>query len=358
MDTVVGNLFDRAERVGAALVICDDRDRIIRINSRHAQIYDFVDHSAPLTFQQFGWRCIENRKPADPRIYQDPHTWMDACVRYRRFYDHAQIVVHHTDGRVLLTCYEKIRDVAGWWYQARIDITQTLKMRVKQDGVALGPAWWEPGLAPVARPSAVPDTNLLDAVPAAAGLIMSRGLLLEANQALCALLRTGDGLVKQEGRVVARDPAEQGEFRGRLARFFKPDGPRSPVAMRISRCDSEEPYFVTVSPLLGQQQETWDNGPLGMLTVANPSVMPLMDPGMLAEFFGITLAEAEVAAALGAGQTTAFIAEQRGVQINTIYAQIKQIGKKTRYKGQADIARRVSDLARIFGTRQVVRGSP
>ncbi len=35
MTPVVGNLFDRAERVGAALLICDDQDRIVRVNSRH-----------------------------------------------------------------------------------------------------------------------------------------------------------------------------------------------------------------------------------------------------------------------------------------------------------------------------------
>jgi DNA-binding CsgD family transcriptional regulator len=72
---------------------------------------------------------------------------------------------------------------------------------------------------------------------------------------------------------------------------------------------------------------------------------------------GLTLAEAEVAAALGAGHTIVCISKQRGVQVNTIYAQIKKIVEKTGYKGQADIARRVSDLSRIFGNRQYARGS-
>jgi len=356
MNTVLGNLLDRAERAGAALLICDDQDRIIRVNNKQLQIYHFVDFSTQMTFDQFQWRGIELRKMADTSVYQDPQAWIDAAARSRQVCDYSQFITRHADGRVLLVCYEKVNDTSSWWYQARIDITRELQARLNQDSVLLGPAFWEGGFAPLARNSTVPITNVLEAIPAAAGLIMSRGKLLDANQALLALLRDGDGLSKVDGRVVACEPSEQAEFLRRLALFFEPDGPRLPVGMRISRGESDEPFFITVSSLLDQGRETWDNGHIGVLTVANPSVTPAMDPRLLAEFLGITLAEAEVAAALWAGTSIASIAKQREVQTNTVYAQVKKIVEKTGYKGQADIARRVSDLARVFGSRQYSRG--
>jgi DNA-binding CsgD family transcriptional regulator len=352
MNSVVGNLFDRAERAGAALLICDDQDRIIKVNKKHAQIYDFVEYASRPTFEEFLWGCINNRKMANPFVYQDPHAWLGASARFRQISNYSQFITYHTDGRVFLVCYEKVKGATNWAYQARIDITQEVKTRIRQDGGLIGPACWEGTFAPLDRNSSVPIINVLNAMPTAAGLIMRRGQLLDANGALVTLLREGDGLSKMDGRVVAWDPAEQAEFLHRLNRFFEPGSLRTPVAMRISRAESEEPYFITVSSLLDPRRETWDNRHIGVLTVANPADTPSIDPRMLVEFLGLTFAEAEVAAALGAGHTTACIAEQKGVQVNTVYAQIKKIIEKTGYKGQADIARRVSDLARIFGSRR------
>jgi DNA-binding CsgD family transcriptional regulator len=251
-----------------------------------------------------------------------------------------------------LVCYEKIKGATNWWYQARIDITRELKERFKQDGVLLGPACWEGNFAPLARNTTVPITNVLEAMPAAGALIMARGRMLDANRALFAILREGDGLLKMDDRVVAREPSEQAEFQRRLARFFEAGTRGSPIAMRISRRECHEPYFLSVSSLLNLGQETWGDGHIAVLTVANPAAAPVLDPAMLAEFFGITRAEAEVAAALGAGHTVAFIARQRGATLNTVYSQIRKIVEKTGYNGQTDIARRVTDLARIFGRQR------
>jgi len=127
--------------------------------------------------------------------------------------------------------------------------------------------------------------------------------------------------------------------------------------MRISRRDSEEPYFLSVRGLRDGEWGIWNDHDIGVLTVANPSIRPSIDPRMLAEFMGITLVEAEVAAALGNGLSPAVIAKRRDVQANTNYAHIKSIVRKTGYAGQADIGRRVVDLARIFGNRPSERGN-
>ena len=355
MNTVIGNLFDRAERAGAALVICDDQDRIVRVNQTHAHIYNFVDYKPQPTFEDHLWQIIQARKAADPVVYRDPQAWIGASTQFRKISDYAQFITRHSDGRILFVCHERIRDVKSWCYQVRIDITQEVAARFTGGGELFGPACWEGTFAPLARNSTVPITNVLEAMPAAAGLIMRRGKLLDANEALIEILREGDGLLRADDRVAAREPSEQAEFLRHLTHFFQAESQRTPIAMRISRRDSDEPYFISVSSLLDQEREAWDSSHIGVLTVANPSVAPSIDPRLLMEFFGITLAEAEVAAALGAGHAIALIAKKRGVQTNTIYAHIKKIIEKTGYKGQSDIARRVSDLARIFGNRQHIR---
>jgi hypothetical protein len=66
MNTLVGDLLHRAERAGAALMVCDDQDRILRVSRKHAQIYDFLDFSTRPTFEDFMWSSIKSRKQADP----------------------------------------------------------------------------------------------------------------------------------------------------------------------------------------------------------------------------------------------------------------------------------------------------
>ena len=351
ISTAMGNLLDRAERAGAALIICDAQDRIIRVNDKHSKIYNVVDYALKPTFEELLWKFIDLRKVANPVIYEDPHKWVNVSSGYRKTCDYSQFITSHTDGKAFLVCYEKANNGDGWWYQVRIDITEEIKRRFGKNNELVGPACWDGTFAPLARNTTVPIVNVLDAMPAAAGLIVARGKLLDANLALSNLLRERDGLQIMGDRVIIQNNSEQAEFSRRLELFFEPGGQKKPINMRISRQESEEAYFLNVSPLLNRGQETWDNGHIGVLTVADPSLTLTIDPGTLVSFFGITLAEAEVAAALGAGYTVAVIAERRCVQVNTIHAQIKKIVEKTGYKGQGDIARRVSDLARIFGNR-------
>ncbi len=351
MTSAVGDLIDRAERVGAALVICDDQNRIVRVNREHAQIYGFVDYATQPKFDHFLWRCIENHKLMDAFVYQDPHEWIHEADRAREEVDCRRFVSHHTDGRVLLVCYEKIKSATNWWYQVRIDITQELKTRFRQQGVLFNPTCWDGIFAPLAR-SATTFTNVLEAMPVAAALIMDGGKLVDSNRALMAMLREGDGLTKVGDRVEARDATEQAGLLRRLASFFEPGKPQAPMTLRVSRHGSAQAYLVTVSPLFDQVAKTWDHGLIGMLTVVDPSAAPPVDPRLIAEFFGITVGEAEVALALGEGRSIAAIASQRGVQVNTIYIHIRRIIEKTGYGGPADIARRVADLATVFGSRR------
>ena len=345
INTAMGNLLDRAERAGAALIICDAQDRIIRVNDKHVKIYNFIDYSIMPTFEQFLWTSINNRKMANGEVYRDPHSWISATAQSRKSCKYLQFTTKHNDERMFLVSYEKILDSSHWWYQVRIDITNEMRARFGWNGVASEPVHWQRFSVPYFMGS---SSGFLETVPAASGLILARGQLLDANRALLTILNDADGLQVVDGRVTVQTWSEQATFSKRLERFFSLTGQRR-ISLRVSRLDSTEAYFLTVTPLLDRGRETWEGGHVGVLTVANPAAMPAVDPSLLVEFFEITWTEAEVAAALGRGQSTAKIAECRGVQVNTIHAHIKSILRKTGCTGQIDIARRVVDIARVFG---------
>ena len=351
MSTAVDTLFDRAERAGAALMVYDDQERIVKVNDKHAKLYEFTNFATRPSFEQLQRSFLETGRAALPEIYKDAQAWLNASACFRKTCDSAQFVVRHANDRVILVCHERIRGATDWCYQARIDITRELKARINTGKTSLDFAYWDTGLTPLTRNTTVPIGNVLEAMPTAAGLILARGKLIDANRMLLALLNDCDGLHRIDDRVVPQETLERQEFKFRLQRFFQSGG-QTPVAMRITRQGCAEPYFLTVTPLLDPERETWDNGHIGILTVANPATPPAIAPSLLKEFFDITLAEAEVAAALGTGQSIDAIAKQRGVKTNTVYAQVKKIIERTGYRNQADIARRVSDLARIFGRRQ------
>ena len=351
MHTLVCDLLDRAHRVGAALSVFDDQDRAVISNEKHSLIYNFIEFDAKPSYEEILWQCIHHHKLAEPTAYDNPAEWVRLGNEFRRRYEFAQFITRHSDGRTLLVFYEKIRDGANWSYYARIDITKEVRTLADQGQCLIGPAMWNGLFPPLARTSVVPVNSMLETVPTAAALITEKGRLLDANRAFHRLLACGDGLIQVEDRVTARLPAERPKFQRKLSRFFQgPDA--AAAAIRISRIDSEDPYFATLTGMVHRPWFPAEQGcAVAMLTVANPVSLPVIDPNLLTEFFQLTPAEAAVAAELGMGRTVQEIAAAKGVAANTVYCQVKSITAKTGFKGQTDIARQVAALSCLFGRR-------
>ena len=69
------------------------------------------------------------------------------------------------------------------------------------------------------------------------------------------------------------------------------------------------------------------------------------DPFLLAEVFGLTPAEVQVATALSNGHSLEAIAQARGVVVGTIREQLKSLFSKTQTKRQNDLVRRLMALS-------------
>lgn len=153
-----------------------------------------------------------------------------------------------------------------------------------------------------------------------------------ANRAAEQILDAKDGLRLDQGRLEA-DPGEAGR-RLRAAVAAASRGRLTGGMFQITRPSGLSPYSITVS-----------NSP-DVSDAAQGHVMALIDdgeraaaeaPARLARLFGLTAAEAKLAAALCDGLCLKDIAEARGVKMTTVRTQAQRVLDKAGVSRQAEL---------------------
>jgi DNA-binding CsgD family transcriptional regulator len=159
-------------------------------------------------------------------------------------------------------------------------------------------------------------------------LIVTRDrMILYSNDAADQLLAEGKPLLVERGRLEASS-ALVGQQLGRAIDSTCADRARSVLLLRRA---SAPPLIVAVNCL--------DDDAENILLVARDSTLhPRPTATALRTCFGLTRSEAEVAAAIAAGESCGQIAERRGVSTNTIRTQLKTISAKLGCAGQAQIS--------------------
>jgi DNA-binding CsgD family transcriptional regulator len=176
----------------------------------------------------------------------------------------------------------------------------------------------------------------------AAGVIVTDGGagVVEMNRAGEAIVRLEDGLVIRNDRLCARRVFETTKI-GKLISAATVEGKPDAAAgrMLIGRGDALPAYVLTVAPL--RTGFAADERRLALVVVVDP-VRHAPSETDLAEFFGLSPAEARLAAAMMAGKRLSAIAADRGVQITTVRTQLVSILKKVGVKRQSDLLRILS----------------
>jgi DNA-binding CsgD family transcriptional regulator len=108
--------------------------------------------------------------------------------------------------------------------------------------------------------------------------------------------------------------------------------------MVIGRGDGLPPYVLAVMPL---QTGPVDDRRLAMIIIIDPARYVPSERD-LSDLFGLSPAEARVAAALMTGKSLADIAAASGVQITTVRTQLRSILRKVGVKRQFDLVRILS----------------
>ncbi len=178
--------------------------------------------------------------------------------------------------------------------------------------------------------------SALDQLSHAVLVVDGAGRLLDGNSAGMTVLDRRDGFSLGRGDVVSAWTADDAK-RLRLLVHRAVSG-HGGGGMTVSRKGTELPYQVLVAPATGRL--TGGRTGAAALFVGDSSGSCSDSSPLLAQLFGLTPAEARVLAHLGEGMSPEEIAENAGVSMHTVRAQIKALRRKTDQ-------RRISDLVRL-----------
>ncbi|MBX3486109.1 hypothetical protein [Phenylobacterium sp.] len=185
---------------------------------------------------------------------------------------------------------------------------------------------------------ATPQSDLLQRAldGVAHGLVIADGFgkIMVANKRAEDLLKLGEGLTLQTGRLTTTDAASRERLAAALRSAAQWSGNRGD-AMRLARPGRRPALRVLVAPLAGTR-------PAAIVIIEDPEDADPKLETTLRRLFDLTAAEAALARMLVDGLSPEQAAEARGVRMNTVRTQIQRLLAKTE-------ATRLSDLIRVLG---------
>jgi DNA-binding CsgD family transcriptional regulator/PAS domain-containing protein len=163
------------------------------------------------------------------------------------------------------------------------------------------------------------------------------GRLAHANRSAETLLGGRQALWVEHGHLVTRDAEATRKLNLELSQ-----------CLRASLGEASELNGVVSMPRRGRMPLVLMLAPMrfkaearvhaaALLFVFDPESTPSITADMVRQLFGLSPAEAELAAALCAGGTLDDLAAQRGTSINTVKTQLKSVFSKTGTGRQADL---------------------
>jgi DNA-binding CsgD family transcriptional regulator/PAS domain-containing protein len=193
--------------------------------------------------------------------------------------------------------------------------------------------------------------RILDNMSVGAIVADQNGQVRFANAAAEEILAENDGLTRREGRVQAARSFETNSLLAALrdvamtARADRRDG----GALLIARPSGKQPYAVVVMPLVVAISSEAKAGRalifVSDLAHRNNELGP-----RLSQLFGLSKAEARVAAGIAEGRRLTEIAEEFDVRMPTVRTQLRAVLKKVGASRQADLVRIVLALPPMLPT--------
>jgi DNA-binding CsgD family transcriptional regulator len=170
-------------------------------------------------------------------------------------------------------------------------------------------------------------------------LLGKNGRPIALNAVAEKIIRSHDGLMfSHDRRFLANNARETAELQEEInkATHGKDSGCN---LVRISRADRRQPaYSVTLVPL-NLPMLPDDYRPYATMFIVSPERTLQISPNLIANFFGLTPAEAKLAIAVAQGTRLSDYAEEKGVSIHTVNSQVKSVLSKTGVNRQAELVK-------------------
>lgn len=190
----------------------------------------------------------------------------------------------------------------------------------------------------------------LEAMPDGIALLDADRRLVFANAALRRMAAGDAGLrLCEEAGLDLPDPVQRVALaRAVTAALAATEGRigllESAGSLALPRRDGRPPLLIRALPVVPGPVAAGFRG--AMLVVADGARRSRPSAALLGRMFGLTPAEASLAASVGAGRTVAEHAKRRGISVETARSQMAAIRRKTGCRRQADLA---ALLARLPG---------
>ena len=184
------------------------------------------------------------------------------------------------------------------------------------------------------------------------GTLTARFLNREAER----LASANDGLMVRQGAVSAERPAESRALSDAVHRTLDAAAGASlfqGAALRLPRSNGNLDLEVLIVPLRADRLSVFPARPTAVMFVIDPEKTLLPIEHLLTTLYGLTPAEAALAALLANGKTVEECAAIRSITRETVRSTLKVVLNKTGSSRQADLIRRISQ-----GPASLVRRHP
>jgi DNA-binding CsgD family transcriptional regulator len=167
------------------------------------------------------------------------------------------------------------------------------------------------------------------------------GTVARMNERAAAIIAQGDGLKVHHGVLRCARPADTVALHRLIGDVVRRDGYEDGTmrcGLRIQRPVGRRPLTVLVTALRDRDAPANSEAVIAVF-VTDPEDAPALDVQLLRDWYGLTPAEARLAALLASGLSLHDIVERLGIAANTARTHLKSIFGKTETRRQGELIR-------------------
>lgn len=311
----VSEVARAADEAGGSVIVFDRDDHVLFVNEEQRKIMPCCEYKRSDTYTSLFWSLLEKGLNGNPVARKDPELWLHRAIGSRLNSTNMDFVNSYPWGKMLVSHY---RHEDGTSVQARLNMTS-----VGLEHYFQGPEANLGVTRAIRLRREIRDLEgALDSLGLSVALVDRNGELLHANASFHDLLDAQDGLVNLTGScLAATDKLDDMVLRQSLGHVADGLVPRAYVPIRRR---SGDPLVLAISvgatpgtAILAAARFGED---LGEVCIA------------LREAFGVTVAESEVMAGIGSGQTLAEYAGNRKLSMHSAYRYVDRAKRKLKEK--------------------------
>ena len=183
-------------------------------------------------------------------------------------------------------------------------------------------------------------TEVIDRLPTGVVLVDSEGRAVLTNRSAEETLALRDGFRLERGRPSLENDRENRALQALIAKVVSTPAERASSAGGVlsgTRPSGGRPYSVLVGPLRAASPGHTTDEAKAIVFVADPERGHGSTTDALESLYHLTRAEADLVRLIAEGRSLEDVASERGVTINTVRSQLKQVFSKTDTNRQGEL---------------------